>query len=165
MSDSRKLWIGCLSSYNAGNVYGQWFHLEDYSDVEELQDAVTSMIKGEEWHICDYEGFHGLTVGRYESLDTVFSWHEMFEENEHVPDVVISHLIQENRTANIGDIYHGTYSRRGDYAAEMHEGIGDIPEHLQAYIDWEAMERNLEMGGDISVLEDGCERHILCNHA
>lgn len=170
-NDSRKVWVGCLASYNAGNLHGEWFELDDFSDCDEWSEKIQAMLKAgpapdaEEWHICDHEGFHGVEVARYESLETVFGWHELFEEHEHVPAAVVAHLIGEDRVEHIEDIYRGTYEDAGDYAAEMSEGMGDVPQYLENYIDWEKMERDMELGGDISILETGYkERHILDNH-
>lgn len=42
-----------------------------------------------------------------------------------------------------------------DYAQELTEDTGNIPSHLEMYIDYERMGRDMELGGDIFTIETG----------
>ena len=56
-------------------------------------------------------------------------------------------------------IYHWQIMRR-----ELTEEIQKIPENLDYYIDYERMGRDMEMNGDILILETGFEEvHVFWN--
>lgn len=40
MTDTLRIYVACLASYNNGVLHGEWFDLEDFSDAEALHDAV-----------------------------------------------------------------------------------------------------------------------------
>lgn len=47
----------------------------------------------------------------------------------------------------------GGYSSLADYAQELTEQTTEIPQHLQHYIDYERMARDMQMGGDVFTIE------------
>jgi hypothetical protein len=52
-----------------------------------------------------------------------------------------------------------------DYAQELTEDTGNIPNHLEMYIDYERMGRDMELGGDIFTIEAGDQEvHIFWSH-
>jgi Antirestriction protein len=54
----------------------------------------------------------------------------------------------------------------GDYASEFFEetgGLESVPESVRNYIDWEAMGRDWDLGGDISTFEHDRTIYIICN--
>ena len=61
--------------------------------------------------------------------------------------------------------YSGCYKSLADYAEELTEGTAEIPEHLQSYIDYERMGRDMEMSGDIYTIESAYQEvHIFWSH-
>lgn len=62
------------------------------------------------------------------------------------------------------ECYRGYYAREGDYAAEFIESCGDlvtVPMYLRGHIDYESVERDMFLGGDIYRSPDG---HVFaCN--
>lgn len=40
-TDNFRIYVDSLADYNNGTLYGEWLDLEDYRDVEDLQEAVT----------------------------------------------------------------------------------------------------------------------------
>lgn len=72
--------------------------------------------------------------------------------------------LEEAKTA-AEENYCGCYKSLVDYAQELTEETGDIPQHLEYYIDYECMGRDMEMNGDIITIETGHEEvHIFWNH-
>ena len=52
-----------------------------------------------------------------------------------------------------------------DAHEELTKGTSEIPEHLQFYIDYERMGRDMELGGDIYTIETGHDEvHIFWSH-
>ncbi len=52
-----------------------------------------------------------------------------------------------------------------DYAQELTEETSQIPDHLQYYINYERIGRDMELNGDVFTIETGYEEvHIFWNH-
>jgi hypothetical protein len=72
--------------------------------------------------------------------------------------------IEEARKA-IEESYWGCHTSVADYAQELTEDTGNIPSHLEMYIDYERMGRDMELGGDIFTIETGYQEvHIFWSH-
>lgn len=172
--DTRRIWIGCLASYNGGNLFGDWFDMDDHADLESLRTAIKAMLKrspypnAEEWHLCDHEGWAGLRVDRYPCLGELWEWHEAFEEHGHLPAAVIAHAITDGSGSDLAEsleMYRGEYESPGDYAAEFHESCGtEIPEWLANYVDYQRMEHDWECGGDIHIVRLDGNRTVWSTH-
>lgn len=60
--------------------------------------------------------------------------------------------------AAIEDNYCGCYTSLADYAQDVTEQTTDIPAHLALYIDYQAIARDMEFGGDVFTIETGFEQ-------
>lgn len=61
--------------------------------------------------------------------------------------------------------YNGCYSSLADYAQELTEDTSEIPEHLEFYIDYERMDRDMELGGDVFTIETAFDEvHVFRNY-
>ena len=68
------------------------------------------------------------------------------------------------RTA-MEDHYCGCYASLADYAQELTEQTGEIPQHLEFYIDYERMGRDMDMSGDVFTIETAHDEvHVFWNH-
>ncbi|MGO1048788.1 antirestriction protein ArdA [Crossiella sp. CA198] len=72
---SPRIYVRSLSDYNNAVLTGRWIdadqdHDDIYNDVQDML-AESSFGPAEEWAIHDYEGFEGLKIGEYESLERV----------------------------------------------------------------------------------------------
>lgn len=43
-NNSYRIYVACLAAYNAGRLHGAWFDLEDYSDADELHEAIAERV-------------------------------------------------------------------------------------------------------------------------
>jgi len=86
MEDTPKIWVGSLADYNDGTLHGKWIELVDvevdevWADIQTMLDASPFAasdfakkwgMKAEEWGIFDHEGFQGIRIGLYESIEKV----------------------------------------------------------------------------------------------
>lgn len=72
--------------------------------------------------------------------------------------------LEEARTA-AEENYYGCYKSLADFAEELTEETTQIPENLAYYIDYERMDRDIELSGDIFTIEMAFEEvHIFWNH-
>lgn len=93
-----RIYIASLADYNNACLHGEWFDLEDYSDLEDLQEAVNAMLArspfgnsdfakkyglhAEEYAIHDYEGFPQETISEHSTLSSVWDLWERYEQAE-----------------------------------------------------------------------------------
>lgn len=184
----RRIFVGCLASYNEGIIYGEWLDLSDYYDMEELQIKIGDILKsspcqGEEYDIQDYEGFGDLLKGDYyPCLSRVWSIHETLLEVEK-EDIDVDLFLKfvgcngdSDQIANednfllskFQDRYRGTYESLEDYASDLIEQCGDlenVPKYLRNYIDYQSYGKDMELNGDIFTIEKGYrEVHIFSNY-
>ncbi|MEM6942647.1 MAG: antirestriction protein ArdA [Pseudomonadota bacterium] len=165
------IWIyaACLAAYNNGVLYGQW--IDATQGVFAMQDAIAAMLAAspvpgaEERAIHDFEGFEGAPVDEWLGLDSVASLAEFIAEHGRLGGGLVGCLscITEAREA-IAERYVGCYASLADWAEELTEGQGDIPEHLAPYIDYERMARDLAIS-DVFTVETGLgEVHVFWSH-
>ena len=159
MFEAISIYVADLAAYNNGKLHGVWINATD--DLDDIQEQINKMLAkspegfSEEYAIHDYEGFEGYALGEYESIETI---HEIACLIAAYPDLAGKLLsefggdVEEARTA-IEDHYSGCYQSLADYAKELIEGATQIPDNLAYYIDYECLGRDMEMSGDIYVIE------------
>ena len=49
--------------------------------------------------------------------------------------------------------YFGLYDKAGEYAKELLDEVGDLPEDYRGYIDYQKFERDMELNGEITTIE------------
>lgn len=96
--DTPRVWLGCLASYNAGRLIGEWVDAIDADELAETQTRVAAeAVKAakaageypvyfgepEEFYVGDYDGFGdvGRLLGEYPSLKTVAHVGALIEEH------------------------------------------------------------------------------------
>lgn len=169
MSEHIRIYVADLAAYNAGYLHGVW--IDASQDLEDIQAQVDTMlaaspVKGaEEYAIHDFEGFDGYGLGEYEGLEKVHEIACFIEEYPEFGGALLAHFndIDEARKAAEED-YCGCYASLADYAQDLTEETSNIPPHLANYIDYTAMARDMEYGGDVFTLETGFEQvHVFWN--
>ena len=171
MSAEYQIYVACLAAYNNGKLHGAW--IDATQDVDDIMSDVQAMLQSspeedaEEWAIHDYEGFGDYRLSEYESFDTVHMIACFFEEHPDLGCDLLSHFngdIDEARTA-LDDQYQGCYSSIADYAQNLTEETTTIPQHLEYYIDYDRMGRDMEMSGDIFTIETAHDEiHVFWAH-
>jgi antirestriction protein len=166
-----RIYVADLAAYNNGKLHGCW--IDATSDIDEILEQVDDMMErspegfAEEWAIHDYEGFGGVSISEHEGFESVQEKALFIEEHGVLGASVLDHWcgdIDDARQA-LDDRYCGCHSSVADYAQELTEETGDIPSHLEMYIDYERMGRDMELGGDIYTIETGYQEvHIFWSH-
>lgn len=110
-TDTPRIYVACLASYNAGVLYGEWL---DFTSLDEVRDAIAAMLRGsphpnvqvtcpkcegendgagctncaggkvpsaEEWAVHDHEGWEGLCDSEYPDLEKLAEQAEALEEH------------------------------------------------------------------------------------
>lgn len=163
-----------LGKYNEGELVGEWVKFPTTS--EELQKVFERIGIGskdefgnpyEEWFISDYDCYvSGLydKLGEYESLDELnYLASKLQELDNHEYEHFQAAMQISDYTGNVKDVinlidnldkydvYPGVEDEAdlGRYYYVYELGMMQVPEHLQDYIDYEAI------GRDVSINESG----------
>jgi len=171
MSDEIRVYVADLAAYNNGKLHGVWINATD--DMDDIQEQINQMLDespeqgAEEYALHDYEGFNGYGLGEYESIGSVHEIALFIEEYPEIGGELLSHfggsLDDAKKAAE--ENYSGCYKSLAHYAEELTEDTSEIPEHLQYYIDYERMGRDMELSGDIYTIETSFEVvHIFWAH-
>lgn len=153
-----RIYAACLAAYNNGILHGAW--IDAAQEPQAIRQGIARMLKlspienAEEWAIHDFEGFEGVSISEYADIGIVAKLAAFIAEHGRLGAELIAHFgeIEEARMA-LEDRYHGSYASVADYAEQFTEETTDIPQVLRSYIDWEAMARDWEIGGDIITIE------------
>ena len=170
MSIEIKIYVADLAAYNAGYLHGVW--IDACSDIDDIWEQVKTMLaespveNSEEFSIHDYEGFSGYQLSEYEGIEAVHEVACFIEEYPDFAGELLNHFSDLDEARSMAeDNYCGCYSSIADYAQELTEGTGEIPQHLEHYIDYESMGRDMEMSGNIFTIEVGYQEvHIFYSH-
>ena len=162
MTKEIKIYVADLAAYNAGHLHGCWIDATD--DLEAIQEQVSAMLAAspvagaEEYAIHDYEGFGNYPLSEYEGLEAAYEIACFIAEYPDFGEELLSHFddLEEARQA-AEENYCGCYKSLSDYAQELTEECTDIPENLTYYIDYEAIARDMALGGDVFTIETGFE--------
>ncbi len=140
------------------------------SDADELRETVQAFCTkygGEEWEIVDYDEFHGYGSCNFDELcDFV----RIVQDNDLDPALFAGLISYYGYSPNDCIEYHnenylGCYESLEDYAIQVTEDCYEpIPKHVQFYINWEDMGRDMELNGEIFSIELGYQQiHIYRN--
>jgi antirestriction protein len=159
MKDTPRIYVADLSAYNNGHLHGEWIDCDiDADEVREqikIMLAASPMPDAEEWAIHDYEGFHGITISEYESIDRVVELAEKLEEHGEAFAAFLDRYNFED-IDEFEDRYRGCYKSKEDFAEERYEEDGTIKRIEEAglqsmYIDFEAIARDMFISGYSSI--------------
>ena len=157
MSDTPRIYVACLASYNAGILHGRWI---DATDSDCIREEIAEMLSkssepiAEEWAIHDYENFGGIRLSEWEDLDKVAELGEMIEEHGAAFAAYADNVGVDHATADgFQEAYCGEYESEENYAEELFDELyaHEVPDHIASYIDYEAFARDLFMGDYYSI--------------
>ena len=161
-----RIYIANLAAYNAGKLIGLHADLDGTADMnlEDINNTIATLRTGdpacEEVAVHDYEGMPSM--GEHPDFKKVATVAALINDDEdrtraYIEAVGMHYVLADYDDAlrAIEDAFVGAYGEEGEYAESMTDDH-DVPDHIKLYIDYERMERDWEMGGDISrVTVDG----------
>jgi Antirestriction protein len=146
------VYIANLGKYTEGESIGEWFRPP--IDFDEVKERIGLNGRYEEYAIHDYE--LPFEIDEYTSIEEVNRMCELAEELADTPIIGQLKEIIGNWFSDIEDVvdhkddiyYHGCsdFTELAEYFVD--EGyLGEIPDRLRFYIDYDAYGRDLEIGG------------------
>lgn len=161
------VYITNLGKYNEGELVGEWLELPATNEeIEELMERIG--IDGEEYEeifITDFESDLGITCGEYDSIEELNEMAETIENLDDWERDIVEALISEGgydikeaiEKCEDVIVYSDCYNM-ADVAEQYVETtglLGDIPESLRYYFDFEAYGRDMEIEGEFIFTDDG----------
>lgn len=165
-----RIYVACLAAYNNGDLHGAWIDADQ--DADEIRDEIAAMLArspiedAEEYAIHDYEGFEGVSISEYAGIDTVARMAAFIAEHGALGAGLLEQFSgdMDQAESTLQDCYQGRFASLADYMEELTAESVTIPEALRYYVDWDAMSRDAEMGGDLFTIETTHgEVHVFSN--
>ncbi len=157
-----RIYVACLAAYNNGKLHGRW--IEADQRVEFIQTKIAAMLasspipNAEEHAIHDCEGFEGVEIGEYTSINAVCQIAAFIGEYGKLGGRLLSHFANDLEDAKAAfENYAGEYKCLADFAQGLTEQTTEIPKSLAYYINYESMGRDMALGGDVFTIELGFE--------
>ena len=159
-TDTLRIYVACLASYNAGTLYGEWI---DVVDVDIIREGIQEMLDSspslgaEEWAIHGYEGFGFIGISEDEDLDRVAAWGALIAEHGLAYAAYASHVGAVHADeAGFENAYCGEWDSEQAYGENLFDECyaSEVPNHVRNYIDYEAFARDLFMGDYFSIDHD-----------
>jgi len=164
------IYVADLAAYNAGKLHGVW--IDATQETSDIWAAIQEMLKGspeplaEEWAIHDYEEFGSIQISECQSVESVRQIALFIEEHGDLGAEVLNHYggdVAQAKTA-LEYNYAGNYQNPAEYAEELTDSTTGVPAHLEYYIDYAAMGRDMELNGDVFTIEtSSSELHVFWN--
>jgi antirestriction protein len=158
-----RIYVACLSSYSNGKLHGKWINCFN-TTADQIEEQIEAMLESspeedaEEWGIHDFEGFGEYKVSENEDLDNLVELVDLIEEYGEVALAVTEFEVHVDRIKLLCEEgYIGTYTDRGDWAAEYLKDTDILPDNklVTMYFDYEAYARDTELNGDVYFVEVG----------
>jgi antirestriction protein len=171
-----RIYVASLADYNAGRLHGVW--LDAAQEVEDLHLRIGNMLaqskeaRAEEWAIHDFEDFNGLHLGEWEDLGHVSRVAKGIQEHGLAYAHWATMVSEDDELDKFGDSYLGHWPSLTAYAENILEDLGldetvtqAVPENLRPYVklDAEGFGRDLQLGGDISIVEEDGGVYVFAN--
>ena len=128
--DTPKIYVADLEAYNNGRLSGVWLDLTDYSDADELMDAINDFLKttgGEEYAVHDYENLPRSMYSEYmgvRDFEEIYEMLDLAKENDLPLDVVMEMVSQFDTMAVREHV--GTFDSEQDFAEQLVDDLGGI---------------------------------------
>ena len=146
-----RIYVACLASYNEGRLHGAWIDAAQYpeaiwSEIEAMLKASKSPF-AEEWAIHDAEWPGGWSYGESPDIEEVSRAALLIEEHGEAFEAFATLYsdLADLTLERFEDTYCGEWASDTEFAQDLFEQCHEIPDHLQYYIDWDAVARDLMM--------------------
>lgn len=177
MTDTPKIYVACLASYNAGILHGEWIDLDGTEDIKERISEILEASPeedAEEWAVHDHECCGDLS--EYPGTDVLETIQEAYEraESESVEWELfceycahMGHDIEADKVAMFSEAYAGTANSLEDWCENFLEETGQldaIPENLRFYFDYAAFAHAMDTSGDVFTIDHNGDTLVFWNN-
>lgn len=170
MTTTPRIYVADLAAYNSGYLHGVWIDASE--EVGDIQEQINAMLAASPCRMPRN------TLSMITKVSTATGLANMKALKPPTKSLVSSKISRSlvpacsatspasrkiRRVAE--EDYCGSFECLADYAQQLTEETTQIPPSLAYYINYEAMARDMELGGDVFTLETGYrEIHVFWNH-
>ena len=150
------IYVGTYGKYAGGSINGAWIDLTSFYDYEDFCEFCYRLHIDEddpEFMVQDFECFpkswyceSGLPDE--ETFEKIQEYAEMSESDQEAYELWLDNYDSNASVDDFQDHYVGYYDSGEDFAEQLYYELYEIPSHLDGFIDWKAVWRNLDTGGD-----------------
>jgi Antirestriction protein len=159
------VYIANLGKYNEGEAVGEWFSLP--INHEEMAERIGLNGRYEEYAIHDAQV--PFEINEYMSIDELNTIYERLEELANTPIMAELKAIQDCWFSSVEDVadhkddiyYHdcSDFTELAELFVELGY-LGEIPDRLIIYIDYEAFGRDLSIEGNFLETSHGIFEYV-----
>jgi antirestriction protein len=167
-----EIYVVCLSSHDCDKDHGAWIDATQHwwyilADIEDMLKTSPNP-NATLWAIRNYKGFYSAAsvLGECTELCKISTAANLIVNYGELASKVICHFCGNVDEADkcLRDCYKGKFDSLADYAKRPWKDAAKyIAEDLARYIDYEAMGRDLQLGGDIFTITLDGSLHIFSN--
>jgi antirestriction protein len=108
---------------------------------------------------------YGFDLGEYPSISELVEAAQFTHEHGHLGAELLMHFNDiEYAKKAMEEHYQGEYTSLEDYAYYLVKGTMEVPENIEPYFDYEKYGRDMELSGDIFIIEIGYRNiHVFWN--
>ena len=138
-TNSPKIYVADLEAYNNGRLVGTWLDLTDYSDADELQEAIQELLDKwgvEEYAIHDTENIPSSMYSEYMGARDFEELYTMIDiaNDKDLPLEVVQDIVSQFDESAVEEFY-GKYDSAEDFAEQLVDDIGiDSFSNFESYL-------------------------------
>lgn len=137
-----RVYVGTYGKYSAGNLFGQWLNIADFSDSDEFHTACAALHSDEsdpEYMYQDWEDIPKGLIGESHINEKVFELAQMSDDDREMFEAYQSNFFDPQEFDDARDNFRGKYDSGKDFAMEFaHEsGLMSDDHPMFGYVDWE----------------------------
>jgi len=163
INDKPRAWVGCLGCYNNGALNGLWIDGVDAADTDGagLSEAGKCLkCGGDEFWVMDHEGYGDIIGGECSPIEAanVAAAIEQIEDGGHDIERVMTYAANCSLSLESYDEWRVEYEDAilefenvREYAEYLVDvgAYGQISDEIMPFIDYEAIARSLDNGGEV----------------
>lgn len=155
------IYLGTYYKYNCGSLYGMWIDITTFDDYEDFCEFCNRLHHDEsdpEFMVQDFENYprsmyHESGLPTEEEFDRIQEFAALDDNEQEAFEIYLDNYDSKADIEDFRDHYEGKYDSGEDFAEYLCEECGyfkSLPDWLQCCIDYAAVWRSLETGGDYS---------------
>ena len=127
-TNSPKIYVADLEAYNNGKLVGKWLDLSDYSDADELEEAIQDLLTewgAEEYAIHDTENIPSSMYSEYMGARDFEELYTMIDlaNDKDLPLEVVQEIVSQFDESAVDEFY-GKYDSAEDFAESLVDDLG-----------------------------------------
>lgn len=160
-NETPAIYCGTYYKYNCGSLYGMWVDITTFDDYSEFCEFCRRLHHDEndpEFMVQDFEYFpkswyHESGLPTEEEFDRIKEYAELDDNEKEGYNAYLDNINEKADVDEFRDHYEGKWDSPEDFAENLCEECGyfnNLPDWLQCCIDYSAVWRSIDTGGDYS---------------